>query len=330
MNLKYLSLVGLLILGCDAGVELGNRDGQGGANNANGATGGSAVGGQVATSTATGGQTGLIAVCGNGRLESDETCDDANSASGDGCSSACAIEAGWTCPAPGQACYLPSRCGDAIAQAGEECDLGQQNGASGSGCTADCRLTSLSPPVGICGNSRVESSESCDDGNTIDGDGCGATCAVESGWFCPTPGQRCVPTHCGDGIIQDAEECDDGVNNGRYGGCAADCSLAPRCGDAVVQSEYGEQCDYGYASNDGGYGGCSPNCLMAPYCGDGIKNGPEECDDGSNAGGYGGCAPNCRLAPYCGDGIRNGPEECDSGLAQGDGNCTASCKVKLI
>ncbi|OGZ49153.1 MAG: hypothetical protein A3C80_04625 [Candidatus Ryanbacteria bacterium RIFCSPHIGHO2_02_FULL_45_43] len=36
-------------------------------------------------------------VCGNGVIESGETCDDANMRSGDGCSVSCAVESGWTC-----------------------------------------------------------------------------------------------------------------------------------------------------------------------------------------------------------------------------------------
>jgi hypothetical protein len=67
--------------------------------------------------------------------------------------------------------------------------------------------------------------------------------------------------------------------------------------------------------------------VVAPHCGDGIKNGPEECDDGVNDNSYGTCAPNCKLAPYCGDGIKNGPEECDHGAGNGtDGLCTTGCK----
>lgn len=35
--------------------------------------------------------------CGNGILDGSEACDDGNTRSGDGCSSACLIEAGWLC-----------------------------------------------------------------------------------------------------------------------------------------------------------------------------------------------------------------------------------------
>jgi cysteine-rich repeat protein len=35
-------------------------------------------------------------------------------------------------------------------------------------------------------------------------------------------------SRCGDGIVTLDEACDDGVNDGSYGGCNPDCSRAPR------------------------------------------------------------------------------------------------------
>ena len=98
------------------------------------------------------------------------------------------------------------------------------------------------------------------------------------------------------------------------------------CGNGVKDA--GETCDNGV--NDGSYGGCTSNCQVAGYCGDGIKNGPEQCDNaGSNqpvssAYGSGICTQACTFAPYCGDGrIQSSKgEQCDS-----SSSCDSACKL---
>jgi fibro-slime domain-containing protein len=50
---------------------------------------------------------------------------------------------------------------------------------------------------------------------------------------------------CGDSVLSFGEECDDGINDGDYGECGADCFLGPFCGDGVLQPESGEECDVG-------------------------------------------------------------------------------------
>ncbi|MEM6292488.1 MAG: hypothetical protein AAGA54_14535 [Myxococcota bacterium] len=61
------------------------------------------------------------------------------------------------------------------------------------------------------------------------------------------------------------------------------------CGDGIVTAP--EVCDDGV--NDGEYGGCLPGCLApAAFCGDGEINGPEVCDDGDTVNGNG-CNPDC-------------------------------------
>jgi cysteine-rich repeat protein len=139
--------------------------------------------------------------------------------------------------------------------------------------------------------------------------------------------------YCGDGKVQAGNEsCDDGANDGTYGTCGdpamqlPNCGLAPRCGDGIVQDAYGEACEP-RSSNDPD---CTVACRKPGVCGDGLKSDSEQCDYGANGntGEYGGCAPGCILAPHCGDGIKNGPEACDDGILDNSyGGCSPQCKL---
>jgi cysteine-rich repeat protein len=180
-------------------------------------------------------------------------------------------------------------------------------------------VTTCSP---VCGNGTVEGNEVCDDGKN---DGSPGGCL---------PGCLGRAPFCGDGVVTTPPEaCDDGSNLVTYGGtsklCGPGCQFAPYCGDTVVSN--GEQCDDG-PKNGTSMSTCSASCTLGQRCGDGIKNGPEQCDNGTNDGSYGTCNPDCMLAPYCGDGARNGPEQCDLGAmnsptAYGPGRCTAACTI---
>src|SRR5713101_4358892 len=58
--------------------------------------------------------------CGNGVVETGEACDDGNTTSGDGCSSSCQIEAGWSCTGSKSVCT--PICGDGLKVGSERCD----------------------------------------------------------------------------------------------------------------------------------------------------------------------------------------------------------------
>lgn len=62
-------------------------------------------------------------------------------------------------------------CGNAVLDAGEECDDG--NTVDCDGCDRNCTLSSR------CGNRIVCGPEQCDDGNLVDGDCCSSTCQFE-------------------------------------------------------------------------------------------------------------------------------------------------------
>ncbi len=106
-----------------------------------------------------------------------------------------------------------------------------------------------------------------------------------------------IPAMCGDGVLQveDGEACDDGNANANDAACTSHCKKA-ECGDSHTQSGV-EVCDDG--ENDGSYGGCEADCTaLAAHCGDGTVQGPQEkCDGG---GVKSGCLPeSCVYAKSC-------------------------------
>ncbi|MBV8763010.1 MAG: DUF4215 domain-containing protein [Deltaproteobacteria bacterium] len=244
---------------------------------------------------------------------------------------------------------LPQRCGDTITDntKGEICDDG--NVVSGDGCSADCKSNET------CGNGIIDvaKGEQCDNGGTnsnAPNATCRTTCKRQQcgdaivdnafGEVCdagaansnaPNAACRlnCTPKRCGDSILDTGEVCDDG-NNTSGDGCSADCTSTETCGNGVVDTAKGEQCDAGAANSNAPNAPCRTNCKL-PTCGDGIVDTTrgEQCDAGINNSN----APNaaCRttcLLPKCGDGVVDNlaGEVCDdSNNTNGDG-CSSDCK----
>jgi cysteine-rich repeat protein len=166
----------------------------------------------------------------------------------------------------------------------------------------------LPPKESTCGNGIVEPGEECDDGNTNDCDSCSNACTLVTG--------------CGDGVVCGSEQCDDG-NTTSCDGCSATCMLETglRCGDGVVDTVCGEQCDPPVP------GRCDAQCQRIPYCGDGIVDPGEECDDG-NTNDCDSCSNACTLVTGCGDGVVCGNEQCDDGNTTSCDGCSATCTVE--
>jgi cysteine-rich repeat protein len=106
-------------------------------------------------------------VCGNAEVDQTETCDDGNTASGDGCSADCQNE---NCIA-----QTPGYPGVPLCDDDDSCteDICNTNQAGGT-------CTHLSQQCAICGNGQLETGEACDDGNATfaNGEYCAAGCVL--------------------------------------------------------------------------------------------------------------------------------------------------------
>lgn len=134
---------------------------------------------------------------------------------------------------------------------------------------------------------------------------------------------------CGNGIVEDGEQCDDG-NNDDSDSCVAGC-VSASCGDTYLHLGV-ESCDDGDLNSDQGAGACRSDCSL-PRCGDQVVDPGEQCDDAdSDNGDY--CLEGCVLAS-CGDGyLHREVEQCDLGAGGNNDHeeqgCFGDCSSKDI
>lgn len=183
------------------------------------------------------------------------------------------------------------------------------------------------------GKSCTKNSD-CDDGNVCNGtETCGST-------------KKCVAgTKAADGTT-----CTVTGETGNHYCTAGNCTKS-RCGDGVVDTTAGEECDDGNSVNgDGCQDDCKYTCKADADCDDGkLCTGKETCDTtshkcnaGANAANGTACSTEstctsgdcvCRTGTCvpvgCGNGVVDAGEQCDDGnTVDGDGcdtNCTFSC-----
>ena len=129
-------------------------------------------------------------VCGNGRVETGEQCDDGNTAAGDCCSPACAYEPNGSACNDNLYCTVGGACDGAGSCAGG----GDRNCADAVACTAD----SCNEATDACAHTR--NNAACDDGQF-----CNGTETCDPVLDC-RPG---VPVNCSDADICTDDACDE-------------------------------------------------------------------------------------------------------------------------
>jgi hypothetical protein len=295
-------------------------------------------------------------VCGNGLVESSETCDTA-------------IPAGLpgSCPTP-----CPPH------------DLCQREFQEGSGCRAVCRTVEITDfvmgdgccPKGgngaldpdcrkVCGNGVVEPNEQCDKAISADQPGacpavcmpargcmpsvmqgspavCTAHCVPQPITACSPAGDGCCPDGCttqndpdcsptcGNGLVEPGETCDTAIPQAMAGSCPQTCDDSNNCTSDVLLSKdtCNARCQFTPKTTYGEVDGCCPlggnhnvdsDCPFR--CGNGVVEGPKEtCDTGIPAPAIGSCPVSCPA-----------PSACQQYLLSGDaGLCTARCEAAPI
>ena len=185
-----------------------------------------------------------------------------------------------------------------------------------AGCNGD-EIIEGSATDGTTGDTDTTTSDTADPTTTSNNTTDGTTGDTDTTTGGDTTSQD---PYCGDGVVDDGEECDDG-NEDNDDACLNTCIMAS-CGDGYTQ-EGVEECDDGSEES----WTCNEQCQL--FCGDGAVNNGEECDDGNVESGDG-CDYLCKHeVPHCGNGVVNEEEgeKCDDGnIKDGDG-CESNCQV---
>jgi len=149
----------------------------------------------------------------------------------------------------GPGCVIAPYCGDGVVSNGEACDEGATNGTGYGHCTTSC---TLGPRCGdsLCRPARRAVRRRREHGSTADKCTPPASSSAgrrhRTGEQCDTRGEQhgrlrqVQPELHARRLLrrrhqERAEQCDDGKNDGSYGTCNPNCTIAGYCGDATLQ-----------------------------------------------------------------------------------------------
>lgn len=227
-------------------------------------------------------QAGVTEFCGDNVKNGSEECDDGNTADNDGCDSACKIEVVFECTPDNMECRGTDIywCNAGSWSFVKDCDpLGQI--CEQNGIYAVCKTEEI-PDEGPDDGPDETPDIIPDDGpDDIVPDEINDESVDE------------VPDETSDDEVPDTSDddvvsVDDVITD--TDGETTDEEIVPGCGNDVLED--GEECDDG---NNVPGDGCDPTCKeeIPPECGNGVLEYGEECDDGNNVPGDG-CDPLCK------------------------------------
>ena len=215
--------------------------------------------------------------CGDGVVDTGETCDDGADNGTAGCTTSCT----FACTDAAADCGTAPACQSAVCTSDHACIFVADSALDGTACGTGqhCEAGSC-VSNGVCGNGTVEGTEACDFGtNNGAGSGCEDDCTLS---------------------CTDQASCDDGNL----------CNGAESCVDFTdaTSGNAGKKCASGSAANNGTSCGATDVCIngdcIPATCGDSYTTAPEECDDANTALGDG-CENNCAYSCVSTDVTRN-------------------------
>ncbi|MBK8170183.1 MAG: DUF4215 domain-containing protein [Sandaracinaceae bacterium] len=290
--------------------------------------------------------------CGNGVVDTGESCDDANEDDTDACRNTCVFA-----------------CGDGVVQASETCDTAILSGSGacvsscddhdpcttdmlvGTPCSRSCAHGLITANVAgdacctdgtssledsdcdtACGNGVLEADELCDPG-IVDGPGaCPTSCndAIACTLDRLVTTSRCV-VRCEHEEVLDTTPLDGCCPSGATPAMDSDCS--PTCGDGSITGS--ESCDTALPS---GAGACPSSCDDMDACTEDLLVSEATCSDAcshtvtrEHRAGDSCCSPGATYAidtdcaSICGNSLIEPGEECDDGNRASTDGCDAAC-----